>query len=109
MTTFGLSCRRANLRADQHGRSVIANSTKPTRVAENLDVFDFELPDEETGGSGSICRRAIRARFPSGSEQGVSRDNHRGWSCVNASVGAVKAVRGAPPRRPRRASDSPMI
>src|SRR4051812_31695179 len=53
----------------QHGRSLIPKSTKPARIAENLDAFDFELADEETGRSGSISRRAIRTRFPSGSEQ----------------------------------------
>jgi diketogulonate reductase-like aldo/keto reductase len=31
----------------QHGRSVIPKSTKPQRIAENIDVFDFELSADE--------------------------------------------------------------
>lgn len=31
----------------QHGRSVIPKSTKPGRIAENIDVFDFVLSADE--------------------------------------------------------------
>ena len=31
----------------QHGRSVIPKSTKPSRIAENINVFDFELTADE--------------------------------------------------------------
>src|SRR3954454_11806563 len=31
----------------QHGRSVIPKSTHPRRIAENIDVFDFELSADE--------------------------------------------------------------
>ena len=31
----------------QHGRSVIPKSTKPTRISENIDVFDFELSGDD--------------------------------------------------------------
>ncbi|GAB3065632.1 aldo/keto reductase [Intrasporangium mesophilum] len=31
----------------QHGRSVIPKSTKPARIAENIDVFDFMLTEDE--------------------------------------------------------------
>jgi diketogulonate reductase-like aldo/keto reductase len=31
----------------QQGRSVIPKSTKPHRIAENFDVFDFDLSTDE--------------------------------------------------------------
>jgi diketogulonate reductase-like aldo/keto reductase len=31
----------------QQGRSVIPKSTKPARIAENIDVFDFDLSTDE--------------------------------------------------------------
>ena len=31
----------------QHGRSVIPKSTKPSRIAENINVFDFKLSADE--------------------------------------------------------------
>ena len=31
----------------QHGRSVIPKSTKPSRIAENITVFDLELSADE--------------------------------------------------------------
>jgi diketogulonate reductase-like aldo/keto reductase len=31
----------------QQGRSVIPKSTKPSRIVENIDVFDFELSADE--------------------------------------------------------------
>jgi diketogulonate reductase-like aldo/keto reductase len=31
----------------QHGRSVIPKSTKPSRIAENISVFDLELSVDE--------------------------------------------------------------
>jgi diketogulonate reductase-like aldo/keto reductase len=38
----------------QHGRSVIPKSTKPARIAENIDVFDFELSADEMAAIDSL-------------------------------------------------------
>lgn len=38
----------------QHGRSVIPKSTNPGRIKENIDVFDFELSDEESASIDAL-------------------------------------------------------
>ncbi len=38
----------------QHGRSVIPKSTKPGRIAENIDVFDFALSADEMAALRSL-------------------------------------------------------
>jgi diketogulonate reductase-like aldo/keto reductase len=43
----------------QHGRSVIPKSTKRHRIAENIDVFDFELAPDDTAAIDALdtgCR-----------------------------------------------------
>ena len=47
-TTHGKTPAQVMLRWGlQHGRSVIPKSTKPNRIAENINVFDFELSADE--------------------------------------------------------------
>ena len=38
----------------QQGRSVIPKSTKPHRIAENFDVFDFALTAEEVAAIDAL-------------------------------------------------------
>ena len=38
----------------QEGRSAIPKSTKPARIAENFDVFDFELTGEEIAAMDAL-------------------------------------------------------
>ena len=40
----------------QQGRSVIPKSTKPSRIAENIDVFDFELADDDVASISDLNR-----------------------------------------------------
>ena len=38
----------------QHGRSVIPKSTRPSRIAENINVFDFELSADEMAATDGL-------------------------------------------------------
>ena len=44
----------------QQGRSVIPKSTKPHRIAENFDVFDFDLTDDELAAIDAPGHRPAR-------------------------------------------------
>jgi diketogulonate reductase-like aldo/keto reductase len=38
----------------QQGRSAISKSIRPQRIAENIDIFDFELTDEQLAAVDSL-------------------------------------------------------
>ncbi len=49
----------------QQGRSAIPKSTRPQRIAENFDVFDFELAESELAAIDSLDRGLRRGPEPS--------------------------------------------
>jgi diketogulonate reductase-like aldo/keto reductase len=48
----------------QQGRSAIPKSTRPQRIAENFDVFDFELTDAELSAIDALDRGVRRGPEP---------------------------------------------
>jgi diketogulonate reductase-like aldo/keto reductase len=48
----------------QEGRSAIPKSTKPARIAENFDVFDFELSRDEVAAIDALDTRVRRGPDP---------------------------------------------
>jgi 2,5-diketo-D-gluconate reductase A len=55
--------------AIQEGRSVIPKSTNPGRIAQNIDVFDFTLDDDEVGRIDAL---------DTGERAGIDPDEPRG-------------------------------
>ena len=88
----------------QQGRSVIPKSTKPARIAENLDVFDFDLTADElaaidaldTGQRGGPEPEAITL-------EAFGRADPRGLSTISAYDGR----RAQPPDAVRPAGSAP--
>ena len=67
---YGKSPAQVMLRwAIQEGRSVIPKSTNPGRIAQNIDVFDFTLDDDEVGRIDAL---------DTGKRTGVDPDEPRG-------------------------------
>ena len=48
----------------QEGRSAIPKSTKPARIAENFDVFDFELSSAELASIDALDTDVRRGPDP---------------------------------------------
>jgi diketogulonate reductase-like aldo/keto reductase len=48
----------------QQGRSAIPRSTKPHRIAENIDVFDFELTTDQLARSTPSTTTSAAAPSP---------------------------------------------
>ena len=48
----------------QRGRSAIPKSTRPERIAENLDVFDFDLTDAELAAIDGLDQGVRRGPQP---------------------------------------------
>jgi len=48
----------------QEGRSAIPKSTKPARIAENFDVFDFELSKDQLAAIDALDTGVRRGPDP---------------------------------------------
>jgi diketogulonate reductase-like aldo/keto reductase len=98
----------------QQGRAVITKSTRAERIAENIDVFDFELTDEQLAAIDDLDTGRRAAQNPATSPWRASADRSRKTdaagsilaSSAPASNDQVSAREG-PPRAARTARGGP--
>jgi hypothetical protein len=81
-------------------------STKPSRIQENIDVFDFELSAEEMAAIGTVTRKSDLERVDSAVEHAVALDQPQPAEAIRArlSPGGQAPSRGRAHRRSRRGS-----
>ena len=72
----------------QHGRSVIPKSTKPSRIAENINVFDFELSADEMAAIDGLDTGRRGGPEPGRNHPGGVRPRDPGSLRAVASVSA---------------------